>query len=46
MASGTKKLKAKKKWKNRPNKANRREDMKRIQKNTEILRALAAEEKS
>jgi len=46
MASGTKKLKAKKKWKTRPNKANQRENMKRIQKNTEILRALAAEEKA
>ena len=45
MASKTKKLKAKKKWKAHPNKANRLADMKRIKENTEILRALAAEEK-
>jgi hypothetical protein len=41
MASNAKKAKAIRKWKDRPNKANLKADIKRIQKNAEILRELA-----
>ena len=41
MTSNAKKTKAIRKWKDRPNKANLKADIKRIQKNTEILRELA-----
>lgn len=41
MASKTKKTKTIRNWKKRPNKKNRKRDLKRIQKNREILRKLA-----
>jgi hypothetical protein len=41
MSSNAKKTKAIRKWKDRPNKANLKADIKRIQKNAEILRELA-----
>ncbi|MBW1722663.1 MAG: hypothetical protein JRH13_12370 [Deltaproteobacteria bacterium] len=46
MASKTKKVRAIRKGKKRPNKANRKADMKRIQRNREILAELAAESPS
>ncbi|MBN2122996.1 MAG: hypothetical protein JW821_01770 [Deltaproteobacteria bacterium] len=46
MASITKRRKAVKKWKATPNKANRKADEKRTQKNREILRDLAAKDAS
>ena len=45
MSSKTKRLKAVEKWKDKPNKANRKADKKRIDKNLEILDRLAAEDK-
>ena len=42
MASKTKKAKRIRKSKTKPNKANLKADIKRIQKNTEILRELAS----
>ena len=45
MTSNAKKTKAKRNRKARPNKANQKSDMKRIQKNIEILRELAAKDK-
>lgn len=45
MSSKTKRNKAIEKWKNKPNKANRKADQKRIAKNLEILDRLAAEDK-
>ena len=45
MASGTKRAKAIAKWKDKPNKANRKADQKRIAKNLEILKALEEEDK-
>jgi len=44
MASNTQKRKKIKKWKSVPNKANLRADAKRMQKNREILKQLAAKE--
>ena len=44
MASKTKKAKNIRKWKNKPNKANLKTDMKRIQKNADILRELASKD--
>lgn len=41
MTSDSKKVKAIRTWKDRPHKANLKANMKRIQKNTEILRQLA-----
>jgi hypothetical protein len=41
MTSPKKKWKAIQKWKDTPNKANQKEDLKRNQKNAEILRELA-----
>jgi hypothetical protein len=46
MTSAKQQMKAIRKWKDRPNKANQKADLKRNQKNTEILRKLAAEEKA
>ena len=45
MSSNAKKTKAIRKWKSKPNKANQKADMKRIQKNVEILRELAEKDK-
>ncbi len=45
MTSNSKKTKAIRKWKDRPNKANLKADIKRIQKNAEILRELAEKDK-
>jgi hypothetical protein len=45
MSSNAKKTKAIEKWKDRPNKANLRADIKRIQKNAEILRKLAEKDR-
>ena len=45
MSSGTKRAKAITKWKDKPHKANRKADQKRIAKNLEILNRLEAEEK-
>ena len=44
MSSRTKRAKAIEKWKDKPNKANRKADQKRIAKNLEILRELEAKE--
>ena len=44
MTSHTKKAKSIRKWKDKPNKANLKADMKRIQKNTEILKEAAAKD--
>jgi len=44
MTSPTKKAKAIRKWKNRPNKANQKADKKRIDKNIEVLRQAAAKD--
>jgi len=41
MSSKAKKTKAIRKWKTKPNKANQKADLKRIQKNAEILRELS-----
>jgi hypothetical protein len=41
MSSNAKKAKAIRKWKDKPHKANLKADIKRIQKNAEILRELA-----
>ncbi len=46
MASKTKKAKAIRKWKKKPNKGNLKADQKRIQKNLEILRELAEKDAS
>jgi len=46
MTSPKKKWKAIQKWKDTPNKANQKEDLKRNQKNAEILRELAAKDKA
>ena len=45
MSSKAKRTKAIENWKNKPNKANRKADQKRIAKNLEILDRLAAEDK-
>ena len=45
MTSKAKKTKAKRNRKTTPNKANQKSDMKRIQKNIEILRGLAVKDK-
>ena len=44
MASNTQKSKKIKKWKSSPNKANRKADEKRTQKNREILKQLAGKD--
>jgi len=46
MTSKAKKTKAIRAWKTKPNKANLRADMKRTQKNLEILRKLAEKDKA
>ncbi len=46
MASQTRKLRAIKKWKDKPNKANRKADEKRTRKNREILTELAAQDRA
>ncbi len=46
MASKTKKTKAIRNWKKKPNKGNLKADQKRIQKNLEILRDLAERDAS
>jgi len=46
MSSNAKRTKSIRNWKKKPNKANLKANMKRIQKNTEILRDLAAKEKT
>ncbi|MBW1802794.1 MAG: hypothetical protein JRJ85_18935 [Deltaproteobacteria bacterium] len=46
MASNSKKVHRIRKSKKKPNKANLKADMKRIQKNTEILRELASADSS
>jgi hypothetical protein len=46
MASKTKKTKAARKWKKKPNKANLKKDQKRIDRNLEILRDLAEKDAS
>ena len=46
MASNSKKTKAIRDRKTKPNKANLKANMKRIQKNTEILRELAGKDRS
>jgi hypothetical protein len=45
MASKTKKAKAIRKWKDKPNKANLKADTKRIEKNREILKELSLKDK-
>lgn len=45
MASQTKKAKRIRSWKNKPNKANLKANMKRIEKNREILQELASKDK-
>ena len=45
MTSKTKKAKAIRKWKDKPNKANLKANMKRIEKNTEILKELSLKDK-
>jgi hypothetical protein len=45
MTSNAKKTKAIRKWKDKPNKANLRANIKRVQKNAEILRELAEKNK-
>jgi len=44
MASKTKKRKRVRAWKNKPNKVNLKADMRRIQRNREILKELASED--
>jgi len=46
MASKTKKTKAARKRKSKPNKGNLKKDQKRIERNLEILKELASEDKS
>lgn len=46
MASKTKKTKAARKWKKKPNKANLKKDQKRIDRNLEILRDLEEKDAS
>jgi hypothetical protein len=46
MTSNSKKVKAIRTWKDRPHKANLKANMKRIQKNTEILRELAEKDRA
>ena len=46
MTSDSKKVKAIRTWKDKPNKANLKANMKRIQKNAEILRELAEKDKA
>ncbi len=45
MSSNGKKAKAIRKWKDRPNKANRKADFKRIQRNAEILKELSEQDR-
>ena len=45
MASQTKKAKMIRSWKNKPNKANLKANMKRIEKNIELLQKLASKDK-
>jgi len=45
MASKSKRTKAIRKWKEKPNKANLKADIKRIQKNAEILKKLAEKDR-
>jgi ribosomal protein S30 len=44
MSSKTQKAKAKRKWKDKPNKKNLKEQEKRIERNAEILKELAAKD--
>ena len=46
MASKTKKARLIRKWKDKPNKANQKTDEKRLQKNREILKDLAAADRA
>jgi hypothetical protein len=46
MTSLKKKMKSIRKWKDRPNKANQKADLKRNQTNAAILRELSAKEKA
>jgi hypothetical protein len=46
MTSLKKKMKSIRKWKDKPNKANQKADIKRTQKNAEMLREFAAKEKA
>lgn len=46
MTSLKKRMKAIRKWKDKPNKANQKSDLKRNQTNAGILRELAAKEKA
>jgi hypothetical protein len=46
MTSLKKKMKSIRKWKDRPNKANQKADLKRNQANSTVLRELAAKEKA
>lgn len=46
MTSLKKRTKAIRKWKDKPNKANQKSDLKRNQTNAEILRELAVKEKA
>ncbi len=46
MASKSKRTKAIREWKEKPNKANQKADRKRFQKNVEILRQLAEKDKT
>ena len=46
MTSRAKKTKAIRKWKAKPNKANQKADLKRVQRNIEILKELAEKDKN
>jgi len=46
MTSNSKKMKAIRTWKDKPHKANLKANIKRIQKNTEILRELAEKDRA
>lgn len=46
MASKTKKARLIRKWKDKPNKSNQKTDEKRLQKNREILKELAAADRA
>jgi hypothetical protein len=46
MTSNSKKMKAIRTWKEKPHKANLKANIKRIQKNTEILRELAEKDRA
>ena len=46
MTSDSKKIKAIRTWKDKPHKANLKANIKRIQKNTEILRKLAEKDRA